>query len=154
MLQQEEVVEVLNKIMYRKMDNYLHLLLMVLHLNLEVLLLVILLMEFILHTQFTQQQDNLLTMVVMVRLVVKQVDGQVELMVKAALEEEVQLVHVTQVVAVVAADMLAEAEAVEIMFLVLAEVHLVLMLHQIIQLQFSLTSVKEKLSSLHYVIFL
>ena len=55
MLQQEEVVEVLNQIMYRKMDNYLHLLLMVLHLNLEVLLLVILLMEFILRTQFTQQ---------------------------------------------------------------------------------------------------
>ena len=92
-------------------------------------------------------------MVVMVRQAVRPADGQVGHMVKAVLEEEVQLVHVTQVVAVVAADMLAEAEVVEIMFLVLAEVHLVLMLHQIIQLQFSLTSVKEKLSSPHYVTF-
>ena len=80
-------------------------------------------------------------------------DGQVELMVKAALEEEVLLVLVVQAVAAAAAVMLAVVAAVEVMFLVLAEVHLVLMLHQIIQLQFSLTSVKEKLSSPHYVTF-
>ena len=93
-------------------------------------------------------------MAVTVRQVVRPADGQVELMVKAVLEEEVQLVLVIQVVVVVAAVMLAVAVAEIILtFLVLAEVHLVLMPHQIIQLQFSLTSVKEKLSSPHYVTF-
>ena len=77
-------------------------------------------------------------------------DGQVELMVKAALEEEVLLVLVVLAVAAAVAVMLAAAAAVEVMFLVLAEVHLVLMPHQIIQLQSFLTSVMEKLSSPHY----